>query len=67
MGSGLFANVPELAVSDMITNHGTGARAGLIVLEAFNAYKLIKPVTQTAFRIYEGSSNVGIRAIYGNP
>ena len=67
MGSGLFANVPELAVSDMITNHGTGARAGLIVLEAFNAYKLIKPVTQTTFRIYEGSSNVGIRAIYGNP
>ncbi len=66
-GSGLFSYVPEPAVSDMITNHGTGGRAGLIILEAFNTYKLIKPVTQTTFRIYEGSSNVGIRRIYGIP
>ena len=66
-GSGLFSYVPEPAVSGMITNHGTGGRSGLIILEAFSAYKLIKPVTQTTFRIYEGSSNVGIRRIYGIP
>ena len=66
-GSGLFSYVPEPAVSNMITNHGTGGRAGLIILEAFSTYKLIKPVTQTTFRIYGGSSNVGIRRIYGIP
>ena len=64
-GSGLFSYVPEPAVRAMIDNHGTAGRAGLIILEAFNTYKLIKPITQTTFRIYEGSSNVGIRKIYG--
>ena len=66
-GSGLFSYVPVVAVTDMINSHGTAGRAGLIILEAFSAYKLIKPVSQTAFRIYEGSSNVGIRRIYGIP
>ena len=66
-GSGLFSYVPEPAISDMITNHGTGGREGLVILEAFNTYKLIKPITQTTFRIYEGSSNVGIRRLYGIP
>ena len=66
-GSGLFSVVPEPAVRSMIDNHGTGGREGLVILEAFNTYKLIKPVTQTTFRIYEGSSNVGIRKIYGIP
>ena len=66
-GSGIFSYVPEPAISDMITNHGTGGRAGLVILEAFGAYKLIKPINQTTFRIYEGSHNVGIRRIYGIP
>ena len=66
-GSGLFSYVPVVAVTDMINSHGTAGRAGLIILEAFSAYKLIKPVSQTAFRIYEGSTNVGIRRIYGIP
>ena len=66
-GAGLYGYAPEPAVTSMITNHGTAGRVGLIILEAFSAYKLIKPVTQTSFRIYEGSSSVGIRKIYGIP
>ena len=65
--AGLFAYVPQDAINTMITNHGAAGRVGLIVLEAFGAYKLIKPVSNTQFRIYEGSTSVGIRRIYGIP
>ena len=65
--AGLFAYVPQDAINTMITNHGSAGRVGLIVLEAFGAYKLIKPVSNTRFRIYEGSTSVGIRRIYGIP
>ena len=63
--AGVFSYVPQDAINLMITNHGSAGRVGLIVLEAFSAYKLIKPVSNTQFRIYEGSSSVGIRKIWG--
>lgn len=46
-------------------NSGLTGTQGTWILSVYNFYKLIKPVSQTAFRIVAGHNEIGIRVLRG--